>query len=165
MVSDDMKRISDSRGSPHDPQGTRNKLIMTNIYADKMRFGNKGNKCDVVGFVNGNHVNKVNNENCNDENTMDDNSNGREDVANNRSHTCELRFKVGHTSSEGRIGMTNNANCRDNHNNDVGDDIIDYNDYQGGNNSVNCTDNGNTNISKNKNKNKNDVLNLNIPAS
>ncbi|CAI9744540.1 Hypothetical predicted protein [Octopus vulgaris] len=51
---------------------------------------------------------------------------------------------------EGRIGMTNS---RDNHNNDVGDDISDYNDYQGGNNSVNCSDNGNTNISKNKNKN------------
>ncbi|CAI9744547.1 Hypothetical predicted protein [Octopus vulgaris] len=48
---------------------------------------------------------------------------------------------------EGRIGMTNS---RDNHNNDVGDDISDYNDYQGGNNSVNCSDN---------------VLNLNSPAS
>ncbi|CAI9744552.1 Hypothetical predicted protein [Octopus vulgaris] len=52
---------------------------------------------------------------------------------------------INNTSSEidyeGRIGMTNNANSRDNHNNDVGDDISDYNDYQGGNNSVNCSDN------------------------
>ncbi|CAI9744561.1 Hypothetical predicted protein [Octopus vulgaris] len=138
MVSDGMKRISDSRGSPHDPQGTRNKLIMTNIYADKMRFGNKRNKCDVVGFVNGNHVNK-----------------DIEDSSNINSTSSEIDY-------EGRIGMTNS---RDNHNKDVGDDIIDYNDYQGGNNSVNCSDNGNTNISKNKSKNKNDVLNLNSLAS
>ncbi|CAI9744548.1 Hypothetical predicted protein [Octopus vulgaris] len=123
MVSDGMKRISDSRGSPHDPQGTRNKLIMTNIYADKMRFGNKRNKCDVVGFVNGNHVNK-----------------DIEDSSNINSTSSEIDY-------EGRIGMTNS---RDNHNNDVGDDISDYNDYQGGNNSVNCSDN---------------VLILNIPAS
>ncbi|CAI9744541.1 Hypothetical predicted protein [Octopus vulgaris] len=103
-----------------------NKLIMTNIYADKMRFGNKRNKCDVVCFVNGNHVNK-----------------DIEDSSNINSTSSEIDY-------EGRIGMTNS---RDNHNNDVGDDISDYNDYQGGNNSVNCSDNGNTNISKNKNKN------------
>ncbi|CAI9744556.1 cyclin-dependent serine serine/threonine-protein kinase DDB_G0292550 [Octopus vulgaris] len=87
---------------------------MTNIYADKMRFGNKRNKCDVVGFVNGNHVNK-----------------DIEDSSNINSTSSEIDY-------EGRIGMTNS---RDNHNNDVGDDISDYNDYQGGNNSVNCTDN------------------------
>ncbi|CAI9744559.1 Hypothetical predicted protein [Octopus vulgaris] len=92
-----MKRVSDSRGSPHDPQGTRNKLIMTNIYADKMGFGNKGTKCDVVGFVNGNHVNK-----------------DIEDSSNINSTSSEIDY-------EGRIGMTNNANSRDNHNNDVGD--------------------------------------------
>ncbi|XP_036358564.1 probable cyclin-dependent serine/threonine-protein kinase DDB_G0292550 [Octopus sinensis] len=105
MVSDDMKRISDS-----------NKLIMTNIYADKMRFENKRNKCDVVGFVNGNHVNKFNNENCNDENTMDDNSNGREGVANNRNHKCELRFKVGLRSNEGENRNKNDTNSNKNKN-------------------------------------------------
>ncbi|CAI9736574.1 Hypothetical predicted protein [Octopus vulgaris] len=122
---------------------------MTNIYADKTSFGNGGNECDVVGLVNGNHVNKANNEICKDENTMDDNGNGRDGVANYMNYKCELRSEVGPRSNEGdnsmsskidyegRVGMTNNANSSDNHNNDVGEDISDYKDYQGRNDGVN----------------------------
>ncbi|CAI9725910.1 Hypothetical predicted protein [Octopus vulgaris] len=57
-----------------------------------------------------------------------------EDSSNINSTSSEIDY-------EWRLGMTNNANSRNNHNNDVGDDISVYNDYQGGNNSVNCSDN------------------------
>ncbi|CAI9744560.1 Hypothetical predicted protein [Octopus vulgaris] len=63
-----------------------------------------------------------------------ENSLRTEDSSNINSTPSEIDY-------EGRIGMTINANSRDNHNNDVDDDISDYNDYQGGNNSVNCSDN------------------------